>query len=82
MKKILSDLSETLHTFSLGKINLPLFEKKMGIKILNEKKSNFKFQKSGNFGSNSLWEIGEVQIPYGKSASFFLVLEKNVPQIS
>merc|ERR1711973_70192 len=36
------------------------------------KKSNFKFQKSGNFGSNSLWEIGEVQIPYRKSALFFL----------
>ena len=45
------------------------------------KKSNFKFQKSGNFGSNSLWEIGEVQIPYRKSALFFLVGEKNVPQI-
>ena len=40
-------------------------------KTFSVKKSNFKFQKSGNFGSNSLWEIGEVQILKGKSALFF-----------
>ena len=43
MKKMFSDLSETLHTFSLGKINLPLFGKKMRKKLYTEKNPSSSF---------------------------------------
>ena len=53
---------ETLVIISLKKDNLPY------LAVLRKKNcigkySNFKFQKSGNFGSNSLWVIGKSRAP-------------------
>ena len=56
--KMFPDLSKTLHTLSLGEKNVDYFGKKKSEKIINGKKSNFKFQNRGDFGK-------KIKNPYG-----------------